>query len=160
MGTFLVAAYNLRLKAIYVSIKKNLPGKLTDWKPTENRKIATAYMLPKIKKAYTEGINFAVIDSLARTKQNIKPDYSIDKKAKNKLLVEYIARIKAAEAVYVARMEGYRAVKATQPGVTKRENPKKDQIYNEYTNAVNAASNNLILRAGAMGSGSVYKELQ
>jgi hypothetical protein len=160
MGNFLIAAYNLQLKAMYSKVKEQLPGKLVEWEPTKNKKRADAYMLPWVRKAYRKGVDYAIVDTQARTGQEITPDYAIDGKTKEKLLLEFIERIDGAAAVYQVNTENYKSLKKLQPGVTKQVDPQKDQIWNEYVNAVLTAANNLILRAGALGGQSVYERIK
>jgi hypothetical protein len=65
-----------------------------------------------------------------------------------------------AENVYRLKQKGYQKIKELQPGITKREDPQKEQIWNEYVNAVKAAVNNLFIRAGHEGTLSVYRKIK
>jgi hypothetical protein len=160
MGNFLTAAYQMRLKQIYTrSIEPKIPRLLKPGELLKNRKRISKLVLPHTGKAYREGIEYAAVDAEARTGQKIKVSDRITAKEKDKLLKEFIVRMINAEAVLNTRLKQHRRLKKLQPGVTKQEDPQKDQFWNEYVNAVKAAANNLIIRAGSEGVRKVQEEL-
>jgi hypothetical protein len=147
MGNFLTAAYQMRLKQIYTrSIEPKIPRLLKPGELLKNRKRISKLVLPHTGKAYREGIEYAAVDAEARTGQKIK-------------VSDRIVRMINAEAVLNTRLKQHRRLKKLQPGVTKQEDPQKDQFWNEYVNAVKAAANNLIIRAGSEGVRKVQEEL-
>jgi len=162
MGKFLNAAYALRIKALYDDIKeKKIPNRLN---PADsfmvNRKRITKFILPLVSKAYREGVDYAMIVVKQSLNQDIEKDYQVNPKMKDKLLLEFLARITTAESAYKISMEGYKKIKELQSGTAKREDPQKDQIWNKYVNDVKGAVNNLFIRAGHEGTLSVYKKVK
>jgi hypothetical protein len=162
MGQFLNAAYHLRIKNLYDGMKeRKIPNRLNPGDSfMVNRKRITKFVLPFIPKAYREGVDYATVVVKQQHNQDIEKDYRIDAKMKDKLLLESLAHIMNAENVYRLKQKGYQKIKELQPGITKREDPQKEQIWNEYVNAVKAAVNNLFIRAGHEGTLSVYRKIK
>lgn len=161
MGQFLHAAYQLRIKDMYTDVKEKIPNKL-DYKKSfyYNRIKITTFLLPWVRKAYREGVDYGVALVKQRFNQIIKKDYTIDSETKNKLLSEFIQMVKNAEKVFETKKEGYQKIKNLHPGPTKREDPRVNQIWGEYVNAVKAAANNLLIRSGDEGIMSVYRRIE
>lgn len=161
MGNFLTAAHHMRLKAIYDrDIKEKIPVILNEADSFKvNRKRVSALVLKFTGKAFREGIDYAEVDTKARTGTKITVDQKITSKLKDQLLNEFLIRIGAAEAVLKTKREQHRKLQKAQPGKTVRRDPQKDQMWAEYVNAVKAAANNLIIRAGSLGTEQVYRKL-
>lgn len=160
MGNYLIAKYNEHLKLFQAKIKERLPGKLQPGNYNINKKRAVAYMVPWVRKSFQEGVRCAKVDAESKTGQKIERDFSIDQKIKEKLFLEYIFKIRAAGASYRTDIENYQGLKKLHPGRVKRNDVQVEQIYQKYVNAILAASNNLVLNAGAAGSLEVYKEIK
>lgn len=167
MGNFLIAKLSLTLgkgtktqPGFMVTIKEKLPAKLQPGKPGENKKTATAFMIPWVRKAFQEGVKYAKVDAKARGFPKADRKFSIDEKLKGKLLEEFLYRIRAAGAVYRTEIDNYRGLKKLHPGVTKQKDPQVEQIWKRYINAVLGACNNLLLNAGAAGTMAVYREVE
>ena len=162
MGQYLHAAYSLRVKDLYDGIKeKKIPNRLAKNDSfAVNRKRITAFVLPMVRKAYREGVDYATVVVKQQLNQDIRKDYGIDAKSKDNLLIEFLARIRAAEGVYNVKTKGHELLMGLLPGPTKRDDPQKEQIWTEYVNGVKSAVNNLFIRAGDEGTMSIYKKIK
>ena len=159
MGNFLFAAFSLRLKKLYDDIKEvKITNRLYEADSYRaNRQRIIKFILPIVRKAYRTGIDYAVVDVWQRLDTKIEADYKITAKQKEKLLMEFVKRIQAAETVHRVKMENYKILLKVQKTKMRKADPQRMQIWMEYQNAAKGAINNLIIRAGHLGMEEVYK---
>lgn len=158
MANYLIAAYNLRIKKLYQTAKENIKGKL-NVKFIDNKKILLKFILSYIRKAYKQGVDYAIVDSKARVNKYIKLNYKIEVKIKNKILKEFLLRIKMAERVYKIKMENYRDLSTLKKMKVNKKGSQEKQIEDEYLNGINAAINITLINTGREGQAKIYKQL-
>jgi len=158
MANYLTAAYNLRVKRLYEIAKRKIEGKL-DVKFPDNKKILLRFVLSYVRKAYREGVNYAVVDSKARVGKYIKADYKMGVKTKNKLLREFLLRVDIAKKVYKTKMENYKDLASLKKIKVDKKGSQEKQIKDEYLNGINAAINILLINSGREGQTIIRKQL-
>lgn len=159
MGNFLFAAFSLRLKKKYDDIKEvKISNRLYESASYRaNAQKITKFMLPIVRHAYRTGVDFASVDLGQRLNKQIKADYKITSKQKEKLLLEFVKRLQMAANVHRVKIDNYRLLLKIQGIRLKPADPQRIQIWMEYVNAVKSACNNLIIRAGHLGVEEIYR---
>jgi len=155
MYNFLVAAYSMRIKKMYLDIKDIIPKKLTK-SLIKNRDIVTKIVIPKTDKAYKEGIEYAKV--FPGFEDVGKIDNTYTQKTKKKIFENFFIIIKNAERIYKLRVENWKRILKLNNRTWNSRGAQELQFWKEYENEIQKAANNSIIQAGAEGQRAVWRE--
>lgn len=157
MSNFLIAKYNLHIKKLYDDVKEKIPGKLNG-SFLQNRVAILAFVLPLVRKAYQEGIEYAKVYVNSHMGLTVTISQNINAKIKEKLLKEFLVRLRGSERIYKMKMEQIEELNSLHEAKVKK-GAQEEQVKKEYINGIKRAVNNLIIRAGDLGVQQVWEKL-